>query len=188
MTSKPYEVSLQKDQAAVLAFVLEHVEATDEIEVLEFALAGEFGEPFRAAVLGMGIDDDGRFLSAVVTLPTHSDGVFLGITAYRVREVARMLANLEDYERDTGRKLYPLECVVTDGPEEIKALFLLRTASHGGLASIPDVAVINGKERRFSLVIGLNDREYSTKVGTGADALLDMLQESDKSLVLFGAE
>lgn len=182
------EMLLPNVQAAVLAFVLGHVEAANDIEVLEFALAGEFAEPYRAAVLGIGIDDEGRALSVVVTLPMHSTGVFLGITAGRVREVVRMLANLEDYERDTDRALQPLECVVVDGAETFKALFLLRTASHDGLSGIPDVAAINGKEIRFALVIGLNESEYATKVECGANALMDRLEASGKDLLFFDAD
>lgn len=189
MTSKEeIEVSLSKDQAAVLSFVIEHTDVADEIEVLEFALEGEFAEPFRAAVLGLGVDEEGNSLSAVVSLPAHSYGVFLGITASRPRDVARVLANLEDYERDTALKLHPLECVVTDGPGEVRALFLLETASHQNLARIPSVAVVNDNERRFALVIGLNEAEYQTKVQFGVNALLDFLQDSDKSVVFFPAK
>lgn len=188
MTSKLPNVSLPRDQASVLAFVLKRVEAEDEIEILEFSLAGEFSEPFRVAVLGIGVDDSGRSLNAVVTLPLHSNGVFIAITAGKVREVARMLANLEDYERDSACKLRPLECVVADVVRGVKALFLLRTASYDAFAGIPDTASINDKEVRFSLVIGLDESEYATKNAAGVDGLLDRFQESEKSLLFFEAE
>lgn len=178
-------VALTKDQAAVLSFVLENVEAREEVQLFSFHLSGEPGSPFYAAVLGIGVDEVGREIRVVVSLPVQSQGVFLAVTARMGREVARLLANLEDYERETARTLRPLESVVTDGPGDIKALFLLRTASHSALVGIPDDAEINFRKRSFSLVIGLSEAEYRCKLNCDVNALLDSLQKSNRSMLVF---
>lgn len=186
MTSQASNVALTNEQASVLAFIVERVESRDEIEVLNFRLSGKFGGIFHAAVLDIGKDEEGDSIRLVVTLPTYSQGVFLALTVSQPREVARLLANLEDYERETGHSLDPLETVVTDGPGDVKALFLLRTASHAEMSSIPDSALISAKEHKFSLVVGIDATEYSCKCERGVDALLNVLQSSGKSLIFSG--
>jgi len=174
------DLQMTRDQVAVLAFVLAHVDTKEEVEILSFRLADECGDLFHAAVLGLGADDDGREISLLVTLPAHSQGVFMALAVGHKMEVARMLAGLEDYERETWHALRPLESVVTDHPSGIRGLFLLPPATHAAISGIPDSAMINARERHFLLVLPITAEEYACKMQGGVDALLVRLQESDK--------
>lgn len=178
-------IELSKGQHAVLAFILAHVDTGEQIETLSFRLAGSFDGTFHVAILHLGTDETGKVIHLLASIPIHSKGVFLGLSAGHEREVARMLSNLEDYERDTGTALYPLETVVTNDPSGIRALFLLHTVSHPALARIPDSAIIDSQEFRFSLAIGINSSAYDRKAAQGVDALLHLLESTDQSLVFF---
>jgi hypothetical protein len=178
-------MKLDRYQAATLTFLFDRLPIGDDVDSLEFALSGKFGGMFRLAHSVIEAAD--RSARVVFTLPTYSQSVFLALTRTRLNETARILANLEDYERDSSMQLGLGEVVLT--PEQIQrdadiphAVILLRTATSFDCAEVPDKQTIDGKLTQFFLAVPLTTDEWELRRQFGHDALMDRFQEDEKEL------
>src|ERR1044072_192629 len=96
-------MKLNEIQAQVVAYLFEQLPLEDPIDTLDFSLSGEFKGRFvcvEAKVQGTESDT-----SLVANLPSYSNTVFIPFTRGHAREAALILANLEDYLRETQRTL-----------------------------------------------------------------------------------
>ena len=92
---------LPRDQAGVLVLVMNAAPIKHPVDTLEFGLSGSFHEFFYAAYSELTVPGNAG-LSLVFTLATHADRVYMTIVNDEAREVARVLANIEDYDRERG--------------------------------------------------------------------------------------
>lgn len=178
-------VQLDKYQATVLAFLFERLPIGDDVDLLEFSLSGEFAGKYRAAHAAIESADQPARL--VFSLPSYSRSVFLALTWTKPSETARLLANLEDYERESSLQLGLGEVVIT--PDQVRgdgdtpyAVMLLRTATSLDCAKVPDSQVLDGKQTFFFLVVPLTRAEWELRRQHGHDALMSQFQAGKKEL------
>jgi len=177
-------MELSAYQKAVLGFVIERLDVESEIDTLEFSLSGEFEGKYRAIYARL----EGASLGSVVTtVPTYSDTVFVGISSGSPRECARLLANLEDYEREGSVALEPGDFVRTPDPShdvEIYGVVLLRTASLADIEGLPDCETICGRHTRFHFVVPVSEAEAAMRSQQGHDALMEHFAAFSKDVRL----
>lgn len=178
-------MQLDKYQASVLAFLFEKLPIGDVVDSLEFSLSGSFTGKYRAAHSAIKQSDQPAHV--VFTLPTYSHSVFMALTRTRPNETARLLANLEDYEREASLALRFGEVVVTpdqvrSGAETAFAVILLRTATSLDCAGVPDSQELDGKRTSFFLVVPLTKEEWELRHQHGHDALMNKFQADEKEL------
>jgi len=158
-----------------------------DLDILEFSLEGDFFGKFRAAHCSL----ESFFESerVVFTLPSFSSSVFVALCRGAEKNVARLLANLEDYERERSIQLGLGEVVVTPdkligraGGLEAHAVILLRTATAIDCAQIPDSEIVDGRETSFFLVLPLSAEECEIRRRLGHDALMDKFQVDGKDI------
>ena len=179
-------MELGQYQAATLATLFERVDIGESVDVLRFALSSDFAGEFVVVSARLG----GRGEHLVVNLPTYSTTVFMALAAGDVGTVARILANLEDYERERSLKLCLGEVVVvpnTSMPSDAPhAVLLLRTASHSDVASVPDCATIAGRHTAFRLAVPLSKQECEFRRDHGHDGLLERFEAEGKCIAFAG--
>lgn len=187
LTNKKQMVSLDKTQASILRYLFDKLPIGESVETLEFQLSGTFSGRFYAAFADLTAPSAGY---VVFTLPTRGFHVFLGLTREKHREVARILANLEDYERDNRVELKFGEVVMT--PEEASrhsgspfAVILLRTATALDISAVPDRTRIGRDTISFFSAVPITKAEYEYRKDAGHDALLDRFQSKGKQLFFF---
>lgn len=170
-------------QAAVLSFLFDRMPIGEEVDTFEFALAGAFSGTFRAAHAALSPPSQG--VRVVFNLPTYTRHVFLALTVHEPAETARVLANLEDYERESRIDIAMGDVVAI--PDDAKmgmphAVMLLRTASALDCAEVPDQHEIGGTLTAFSLALPISAAEFDYRRQHGHDALLDKFEAEQKSL------
>ena len=172
-------------QAKILSFLFESLPTTDEVDYLEFSLSGSFSGKYR--VVHSEIRDVDTPSRIVFNLPTYSQSVFLALTKTNPSETALILANLEDYERETSKALRPGETVVL--PNELSStpcapygVVLLRAATSVDCEAIPDNKDFDERRTSFSLVVPLTKDESEIRNQLGHDALMDEFERSQKQL------
>ena len=177
-------MDLDRYQAALLAFLFDRLPIGDDVDWMEFALSGKFSGSFRVAHAAIDNVDDVAHL--VFTLPTYSRSVFIALTRVDTAETARVLANLEDYERELSLQLRLGEAVVipSEGNYEKTphAVILLRTATAFDCASVPDRHSIEGYETSFFLAVPLSREEWELRRTRGHDALMKHFEDVGKQL------
>lgn len=178
-------MQLEKYQAAVLAFLFDRLPIGDDVDSLEFSLSGGFAGKYRVA--HSAIESADRTARVVFTLPSYSHSVFLALTRTKLNETARILANLEDYERESSMQLGLGEVVLTpeqaqDGGDTPHAVILLRTATSLDCAKVPDSQTIDGRQTLFFLAVPLTKDEWELRRQHGHDALMDQFQDDEKEL------
>ena len=179
------QMKLSIYQAKILSFLFESLPTTDEVDYLEFSLSGSFSGKYR--VVHSEIRDVDTPSRIVFNLPTYSQSVFLALTKTNPSETALILANLEDYERETSKALRPGETVVL--PNELSSiacapygLVLLRAATSVDCEAIPDNKDFDERRTSFSLVVPLTKDESEIRNQLGHDALMDEFERSQKQL------
>ncbi len=175
-------------QSAILVDLFDQLPVGDEVDTLDFSLSGNFSGKFCAAYAE--IENIAEKAFVVFTLPTYTNHVFMGVTKANELTVARMLANLEDYEREHSLQLSLGEVVVipnySDGSEGYPhALLLTKTTTSVDLENVPDLLRIQQKEIKCFCVIPLSEKELNIRNTHGHDALIDHFVEQDKSLFFF---
>lgn len=178
-------MQLNKYQAAVLAFLFERLPIGDDVSSLEFALSGEFLGEFRVAHAVIASSD--QLSKVVFTLPTYSRSVFLALTRTKLDETTLVLANLEDYERESCMQLGLGEVVLMpkqlqDGIDAPHAVILLRTATSLDCDNVPDRESINGIRTLFFLAVPLTKDEWELRKQHGHDELMDRFHDCGKEL------
>jgi hypothetical protein len=177
--------NLNKLQYAVVSVLFEQLKLRDPVTPLEFTLSGDFHGEFNAVIgIPEEVDEPG-FL--VATLPRYTNTVFVALTRGREMEVARLLANLEDLERENARQLHLGEVVSHPddraGTEFLPyATILMPVAISALLSSIPQVAMLDGREIRFVMALPISQKELECRNTKGHDAMIDMFQQEEKSL------
>jgi Suppressor of fused protein (SUFU) len=178
-------MKLEKYQASVLAFLFDSLPIGDDVDSLEFSLSGGFAGKYCVAHSAIKSSDQSARI--VFTLPSYSQSVFFALTRTKLNDVARILANLEDYERETSMPLGLGEVVLT--PEQIQhgvsnthAVILLRTATSFDCARVPDSKVIDGKQTLFFFVVPLTKDEWELRRQRGHDVLMNWFQDNEKEL------
>jgi hypothetical protein len=177
-------MNLRSMMLAQLAKVLPFV---DLIETRSFFLEGSDEEFFTA--YGEAVLDDDR-VSIVFNVPSSTDSVFIAITRKAEEDVCRIVANLEDYEREKSICLTAGDVVILpEGRVDIHtypyAAILLRTESSPILASLPDEAIVGGVLRKFYLTVPLNNSEYKFRLKFGHDDLMERFDSENKHLDFF---
>lgn len=177
--------SLNSLQSAIVVVLMEQVRLKDPVTTLELSLSGDFHGKFNAIVGAIEDVDEAVFL--VATLPRYTNTVFVALTRGQEMEVARLLANLEDYERENMKSMQWGEVAghrhASEAPEFIPhATILMPIATADILQSIPPVATFTGQEVRFMLVLPLSQKELECRNTQGHDAMIDMFQREGKSL------
>lgn len=177
-------MQLTKYQAAILAFLFERLPIGDDVDTLEFSLTGDLPGKYRVAYARVQFSD--QIVHIVFTLPSFSDRVYLALTRTNVAETARVLANLEELERESSKRPRVGEVIVTlpsaSEHEADRPIILLRTATSIDCAEVPDEQVIGGKQTSFVLAVPLTLNEWMHRRLHGHDALMDRLQECKKEL------
>lgn len=177
--------NLNKLQYAIVSLLFEHAKLQDPVTPLEFTLSGDFRGQFNAVIGALENVDEAAFL--VSTLPRYTSTVFVALTRSREVEVARLLANLEDLERENTKLLHlgevighPDEPVATEFPPY--ATILMPVTTSVLLRSIPQVTTLAGQEVRFVMALPLSQKELECRNTQGHDAMIDMFQREGKSL------
>ncbi|KVO10961.1 hypothetical protein WL30_27160 [Burkholderia ubonensis] len=178
-------MKLEQYQAAVLTFLFDRLPIGNDVDSLEFSLSGEFAGKYRVA--HSSIESSDRTMRVIFTLPSYSRSVFIALTRTRLNDTARILANLEDYERETSMQLGLGEVVVVpdqapEGADMPYAVILLRTATSLDCEGVPDDYTIDGKQTRFYLAVPLTKDEWELRRQRGHDALMDRFQDEGKEL------
>jgi hypothetical protein len=176
--------TLPRNQAGVLACIFNAAPIKDPADILEFRLSGPFREFFYAAHSQLTLPGK-ESLSLVFTLATHSSRVYMTLVNDHVREVARVLANLEDYDRERGVELQFGESIsLPDDPflrqHGRAGALLLDVADFPGFDGFPEQATALGRTIKFSMVIFITSDEHTFKKGHGLDALIKSFIESDR--------
>ncbi|MBP7336469.1 hypothetical protein [Niveispirillum sp.] len=155
-----------------------------DVDWLDFSLSGDFSGKY---VCGYSrIADMNGYV--VFNIPTYGSSVFLALTEGSPKEVALILANLEDYERENNIDLGLGEVVVTpagsvrDMPVPF-AVILLRTASSPICGDVPDQMVIEGKPTRFLFAMPISEKDHQLRREQGHDALMDVFEAEDRDIV-----
>ena len=182
MNSPP---SLNSLQSAIVVVLMEQVKLHDPVTTLELSLLGDFNGKFNAVVGTIEDVDEAVFL--VATLPRYTNTVFVALTKGQEMEIARLLANLEDYERETEKLIQIGEVAghlhASVAAELIpQATILMPISTADILQSIPPVATFTGQQVRFVLVLPLSQNELECRNTQGHDAMIDMFQREGKSL------
>ena len=178
---------LPKQQAKVLVHMFERAHIAEPADTLDFRLAGEFDGIFFAGVADLDpiCGYDARL---VFTLANYSDAIFMAVTRGNATEVARALANLEDFER-LGEKLSAGEIVrIPDSSFEshdLDAAILLLPEVLAGFDEFSFLQTIDAKEFRFFLVLFLTKEELEFKTSHGHDALMERFGREDRDVIVF---
>jgi hypothetical protein len=173
---------LTRKQGAILSFLFENVELGQEVDTLDFRLRGDFSGRYLAA--HSRLDDD---LHLVFTLPTYSDSVFFGVAKGKAIDVASVLANLEDYERQHSQLQLGEALRLPDEAKQYPALYallLLRAATLLKLKGLPDRVQIDGTQVKFALAVPLSLDEYEHRRLKGHDSLMEEFQLNGKVLAI----
>lgn len=178
-------VDLDQYQASVVSFFFEKLSIGGQVHTLEFPLTGDFSGKFRAAYSCIQGNDEAKI---VFTLPSYSSSVFIAMTRTMLNDVARVLANLEDYERETGMPLGLGEVVIIPDPESMAgnlpyAVLLLRASVSAYCSLIPERALIKGRDTQFFLAVPLTRDEWELRRQRGHEALIDYFVEEGKETV-----
>lgn len=170
-------------QAAILSYLFDRLPIDDQVNTFDFALAtGSLSKQYAA--YARIADGDGE-LYAVFNLPEKTGDVFLGLAYGNAPEVARVFANLEDFEA-TNRKR--LECggflsIGNPALSKVPGIAFLRTASADEFEKIPDCDTVQGQEIRFFLAVPLDVDELVHRQEHGHDALMEKFALESKDIV-----
>ncbi|MBO9602146.1 MAG: hypothetical protein J7496_06530 [Novosphingobium sp.] len=177
-------MELNHYQANVLKLIFERTGIERDMDILRFSLAGDFKGQYVIAVSECDVGDS----YIAFNLPSYSSSVFIAITKADVKLAALILANLEDYERETNGVLRLGEAVIMPNPNndfEIPyAVLLLRTGTLIDIAEIGDVETISDRETSFFFVVPLDRDEHDLRATLGHDALLDTFEAQQKDIFL----
>ena len=180
-----FTVQLNKYQASVVAYLFDMLPIGEEVDTLNFSLSGDFIGKFNAAY--SKIKEQTAEIYIVFNIPSYSRSVFLALSKSNPKITARLLANIEDYERESEVELgFGDVVVLADQAGQDKntpfAVILLRTATAIDIKNIPDNLAIKDKETLFFLAVPLAENEYNLWRQQGHDALMDLFISDNKEL------
>jgi hypothetical protein len=173
-------VELPALQAAVLVHLFDNVELLEPIDTLDFKLAG--GDRHFAAY---GKPKDLSGLQLIFTLGTTSERIYLTVSNGDPVEIARVLCNFEDIDREDG--------VVTQfqlrefadeymGKHGWKGALFIPPDNFPSLERLADTADVGGRRYYFSLVIFLSDADVRFGKLRSVGSLLEKIVAEDRDL------
>lgn len=125
----------------------------------------------------------------VCTLPSVTKSVYVTVTDGDDKAVRRVLALLEDLERDGAIRLGNV--LLIDDPElmanQLCGVILLPAQVFNVLEHLPKTLTIGSIELQYIAVVFLTNEENEIRRTRGHDALMDYWTEIDKDLISFGA-
>ena len=168
----------------MLSYIFDRLPIDDAIDTLSFSLSGNFRGNFYS---GIGVVEGKSSDRIVFSIPQYNDSVFFALTRSDASHVARILANLEDYERETGNKLNFGEIIDIPASNEkmddlCSSVMILRTATAPYLRNVPDKEVIGGNEINFLFAIPLSRDEVIFRNNFGHDRLMDEFAKTSKNI------
>jgi len=175
--------SIPQKQAAILSYLFDHLPIGDQVSTLDFSLTdSSISRCYAAYARIVDAEDE---LYAVFNLPGDTGAVFLGLAYANAPEVARVLANLEEFEAANQKQLNwgGVLSIGNAATSVLPGVALLRTASADEFRDVPDRAVVQGQELRFFLVAPLDANELSHRQRLGHDALMDKFAAESKDIV-----
>jgi hypothetical protein len=180
-------MNLSKSRAEILAYVAQRLPVDDDLTILNFQLSPAADVQLFAAV--GHVQDEFGSIDIVFSLPEGQGNVFFGTTSGDPKNVARILANLEDYEHETARHLHPGEVVrfpnASSDLEMPDAVLLLPISASTLLADIEGRATIDSRNMTFVLAMPVSHADLEYRRIQGHDALIDYFEEHQRELGLF---
>jgi hypothetical protein len=180
-------IELPAAQAAILTYMYHEAPVTGEAQLLQFTL-DETNDPFYAAAILLRPLQGLELCSLVMTLGSYAPRIFFAVTQTRAFPLARMLANLEDLERQMGA-LEAGHIVNFEGGDEewndYTAALLLPPNAMGGFAAFPEEHRFRDARFTFSLVTPLTRDEIAFRESQGHEALLQRMTEQRRDIVAF---
>jgi Suppressor of fused protein (SUFU) len=179
-------LNLNTYQASILTLLFETLPIGHSVEHVDFALKG--GSNDRHHIAHARILTGENKVHVVFTLPLRSAKVFLALTEYKMKDVARLLANLTEYERENSLALGIGEVVVTPDQQEQTAelpfaVIVMPIETSKDCAALPTFKEVKGKLTTFQFVVPLTKEEWSVRKQDGYDELIDHFETKGKSIL-----
>jgi hypothetical protein len=176
-------MNFERLRGEVVSRVLDNEHAADEAEL--FTLTGRDDRTFHQAVARIIPDDD---LLIVLTVPAETTSIFITVTDGEQALVRRILANLEEMERD-GTSL-STACVVRLEDETLEqhgvaGVTLMPLSVSGILCGMEETFEHQQRVYSFHLVVFLSFAEYAIWKAHGQEQIAAHFDEVDKDLLTF---
>jgi len=182
------EQYLNEKQKKVLAYVYNALGLTGDVDYFESKFDVS-GKNFVVIHGVLTIDSLGA-MNLLFNLPLDTNFVFLAIAEDNFSEAARILANVEDYQRSTGREIKFGETMGLDGTfpsalsQEASALIFLPCGVSLDLKPLTDDLLLDDEKLRFFLVVPITDEEIRIRHEQGFDALFSRWDEVGKNIMV----
>lgn len=179
---------LNELQAQVVAYLFEQLPLEDPVDTLDFSLNGEFKERF--VCIEAGVQGTASDTSLVASLPSYSNTVFIAFTRGHGRETALVLANLEDYLRETRRTLAAGDVLVLPADQAATgcvapyAVMLMHTHVSPELENLPGALDLPAGAVNLFVALGLDEQEHICLKEQGFNVLMDQFAASGKDLFM----
>lgn len=179
-------MNFAKYQASILTLLFEKVPLAQHVQYIDFALKGDKTDKHH--VVHAPIPSAEGTVHVVVTLPLRSTKVFVALTERKIKDVARLLANLEEYEQENNLTLRLGEAVIVPDmlvqPEALPfAVLVMPIETSVDCAALPAQAEVGGKFTTFQLIIPLSKTEWTIRKQNGYRALIDYFDATSKAIV-----
>jgi hypothetical protein len=168
---------------AILSALIDERYFEDECD--KYSVDRGDGSKRNLAVCKSKFDDA---VKLVCTLPAVTKNIYVTVTEGDAKIVRRVLAVLEDFERDDAVRLGNV--LLVDDPDlranHICGVILLPGNVFNVLDHLPGKLTIDSVEYQFIAVVFLTNEENEIRRTRGHDALMDYWTEIDKDLISFG--
>lgn len=179
-------MNFEELRGQIVSRVLETERAGDEAEL--FGYVPKRGTTLHQAVVPVVPDDD---LRIVFTIPTETTSIFITVSDGDPPLVRRMLANLDEMERD-GATLGIGDVVRFEDKDleqhGVAGVALLPLSLSGVLCGLDDTFEHGGRIYKFWLVVFLSFLEYGIWKAHGQEMLMAHFDDVDKDLFTFEQE
>ncbi|WP_454745276.1 suppressor of fused domain protein [Ciceribacter selenitireducens] len=182
------KLRLDNRQLKILNHVHSALKMQGDFEYFESRL-GVDGESFVVIHGFLAIADLGT-MNVLFNLPTKTSSVFLATAENSFAEVARILANVEDYQCANGRHIGFGETMGLDGTwpslltQEASALIFLPCSVSLDLEPLTDDFLLDGEKVKFALVVPITDDDIRIRHEQGLDALFSRWDEVGKNIMM----
>lgn len=170
----------------LVSFVFDHLDIQDDVQTINAPLDPR--GPVFSLYICKPVRSGGNDIYITFNAPSNTPGVFFALSASRVVDAAQYVANLEEYNQESGRHLHHGDVVLTSGNEHRGfpyGCILLRTESYPLLERIPDQVNIREREIFFYLVMPITKLDYTYRANFGHDKLMDKFETEGRSLFVF---
>lgn len=188
MEESKRKLRLDNRQLEILKYVYSALKMQGDVDYFESRLDVD-GESFVVIHGILAIADLGT-MNVLFNLPTKTSTVFLAIAENSLAEVARILANVEDYQRANGRHIGFGETMGLDGtfPSiftlQASALIFLPCSVSLDLQPLTDDFLLDDEKMTFVLVVPITDDDIRIRHEQGLDALFSRWDEVGKNIMI----